>query len=54
MHRLTDPVVIILLALLAATLLAFFLGIFPYPYGLMVLAAFTAARILYLQGRGDR
>ncbi len=54
--RLVDPVLIALLGLLFATLLAFFLGIIPYPYGLIVLAAFIAARILYRQGpgKGDR
>ena len=31
-------------------LLAFFLGVIPYPYGLIVLAALIAARILYLRG----
>ena len=47
-----DPVLLVLLALLMATLLTFFLGIIPYPYGLIVLAAFIAARILYLRGPG--
>jgi hypothetical protein len=47
-----DPILTALLALLLATLLAFFLGIIPYPYGLLVLIAFIVARILYLQGLG--
>ena len=47
---LTDPVLIALLGLLGATLLLFVLGIIPYPYGLLVLMAFIAARILYLRG----
>jgi hypothetical protein len=50
--RRMDIVLIALLGLLFAILLAFFLGIIPYPYGLIVLAAFIAARILYLQGPG--
>lgn len=49
-----DPILIALLGLLLATLLAFFLGIFPYPYGLLILAVFIAARILYMQGAGKR
>jgi hypothetical protein len=52
--RLLDPVLITLSGLLLASLLAFFLDIIPYPYGLLVLAAFIAARILYLQGSGKR
>jgi len=43
-------ILIALLGLLLATLLAFFLGVIPYPFGLIVLAAFIAARILYLRG----
>ena len=46
-----DPVLLVLLGLLAATLLAFFLGIFPYPFGLIVLLAFIAARLFTLPGR---
>ena len=49
-----DPVLIALSLLLFATLLAFLLGVVPYPFGLFVLAAVITARILYLQGRGKR
>jgi hypothetical protein len=49
-----DAVLIILLGLLLATLLAFFLGIFPYPFGLLVLAALIAARLFYLQDKRRR
>ena len=52
--RMSDPALVILLALLAASLLAFILGIIPYPYGLFVLGAFVIARILYLQGTRRR
>jgi len=45
-----DLILIALLGLLLATLLAFFLGVIPYPYGLIVLAALIAGRILYLRG----
>lgn len=46
-----DPILLVLIGLLLAALVAFFLGIIPYPYGLLILAAFIAARILYLRGR---
>lgn len=49
-----DPVLIVLSGLLLVTLLAFLLGVIPYPIGLLVLAAFIAARIMYLQGLGKR
>jgi hypothetical protein len=52
MNRLKDPLLIILLTLLLLALLAFILGIIPYPYGLLVLLAFIAARIMSLQGPG--
>jgi uncharacterized integral membrane protein len=46
-----DSVLLLLLGLLAATLLAFFAGFFPYPYGLIILLAFIAARLFSLLGR---
>ncbi len=49
-----DPVLVVLLGLLLASLSAFFLGIIPYPYGLLILAAFITARILYLLGNGRK
>jgi hypothetical protein len=49
-----DLILIALLGLLLAILAAFLLGIVPYPYGLLVLLAFIAARILYLRGTGKR
>lgn len=48
MTRPVDSVLLVLLGLLLASLSAFFLGIIPYPYGLLVLAAFITARILHL------
>jgi hypothetical protein len=48
MTRPVDTVLLVLLALLLASLSAFFLGLIPYPYGLLILAAFIAARILHL------
>jgi hypothetical protein len=44
--RLADPLLLILLGLLAASLTAFLLGFIAYPYGLIVLSAFIAARLL--------
>ena len=46
-----DPVLLVLLGLLAATLLAFFSGFIPYPYGLIILLAFIAVRLFTLPGR---
>lgn len=52
MNKLTDPLLITLSVLLAASVTAFFLGIIPYPYGLLVLGFFIVSRILYLKGKG--
>jgi hypothetical protein len=51
-RRFLDPVLVILLALLLASLLAFAGALIPYPYGLLVLGVFVIARALYLAGRG--
>ena len=48
-----DPLLLVLLGLLSASLTAFFLGVIPYPVGLLVLLAFIVARIFYLQGPGN-
>ena len=50
MSRFKDPVVLTLLGLLLASLLAFVLGIIPYPFGLFILTVFIAARLFYLKG----
>lgn len=52
MNRLTDPVVLLLLVLLLATLVAFLTGVFPYPFGLLVLVALLAGRLMQLHGTG--
>ena len=44
-----DSVLVLLIALLAATLLAFLLGWFPYPFGWLVITLFLIARILHLR-----
>jgi len=54
MTGLKDPVLLALLGLLVASLAAFFTGAIPYPYGLFVLVALVAARILYLRSQGKR
>lgn len=42
-----DPILLVLLGVLAASLLAFFFEILPYPFGLLVLSVFIAARIVH-------
>lgn len=46
MHRLADPLLLVLLGLLAATLTAFLLGLIPYPFGLLVLSLLIVGRLL--------
>ena len=46
MNRLKDPLLLVLLALLALTVTAFFLGVLPYPFGILILLVFIVARIL--------
>ena len=48
-----DPVLLVLLGLLFASVAAFLLGRIPYPFGLLFLAIFVAARIAYLKSRGQ-
>ena len=47
MRLLKDPVFLALTGILATLLLLFFLGVIPYPFGLLVLLAFITARVLY-------
>jgi hypothetical protein len=47
MNHLKDPVLLVLLVLLVLTMSAFFLGILPYPFGMLILLALIAARVLY-------
>lgn len=49
-----DPVLTLLIGLLLASLLAFYLGIIPYPFGLLVLGVFVVARVLYLRSNRER
>ncbi|MCU7844871.1 MAG: hypothetical protein KZQ93_13655 [Candidatus Thiodiazotropha sp. (ex Monitilora ramsayi)] len=41
-----DKVLLLLLSLLGLTLLAFYYGIFPYPFGLLILLILIIARLL--------
>ena len=51
MKRLLDPLLMLLVFCLLATLTAFFLGVTVYPFGLLVLLIAVVARLLYLQLR---
>jgi hypothetical protein len=46
MNRLKDPILLVLLALLGLTVGAFFLGVLPYPFGILILLVFIVARVL--------
>ena len=48
--RSPDRILLVLVGLLSASLAAFFLGLIPYPFGLLVLLVLIVARILSLQG----
>ncbi len=44
-----DWVAALIVTLLIGTLLAFFAGVFPYPYGVLVLAALLVFRLTAIQ-----
>lgn len=46
------PLALILTAL-AVTLALFFVGVFPYPFGLIILSALAIARLLQVAGGPD-
>ncbi len=46
-----DWISALLMMLLAATLLAFAYGVIPYPYGVLILLAMLATRILFLRNK---
>ena len=46
-----DFPLLVIIILLAATLAAFLYGLFPYPFGLIILGFALVARILQLQSR---
>lgn len=43
-----DPLLLLLLTILAISLLAFMAGVLPYPFGLLILSAFILARIFQI------
>lgn len=47
MRLFKDSILLALAGILATLLLLFFLGVIPYPFGVLVLLAFIAARVLY-------
>ena len=46
-----DLPLLIILLLLTTTLSAFFTGLFPYPFGIIILAIALLGRLLQLQSR---
>jgi len=46
-----DAPLLIIGLLLAATLVAFFAGVFPYPFGFFILGVALLGRILQLRSR---
>ncbi|MGB5427499.1 MAG: hypothetical protein WBN95_12005 [Gammaproteobacteria bacterium] len=49
MNHLKDRVLLVLLGLLGLTLTAFFLGVLPYPFGILILLVLIVSRVLYKQ-----
>ena len=49
MNHLNDRVLLVLLGLLGLTLTAFFLGVLPYPFGILILLVLIVSRLLYKQ-----
>jgi hypothetical protein len=47
-----DPLLLLLLTLMVATLAAFLVGLQPYPSGWLVLAVLITARVLQRRIRG--
>ena len=49
MNYLKDPVLLVLLGLLGLTLTAFYLGVLPYPFGILILLVLILSRVLCKQ-----
>ena len=47
MRLFKDPILLALAGILATWLLLFFVGVIPYPFGLLVLLVVITARVLY-------
>ena len=48
-----DPVLLLLVLVLFASLVAFITDVFVYPFGLLVLIIAITARVLYLRSGSD-
>jgi ABC-type multidrug transport system permease subunit len=48
-NYLKDRVLLVLLGLLGLTVSAFFLGVLPYPFGILILLVLIVSRLLYKQ-----
>lgn len=48
-----DRPLLVIILLLAGTLAAFFAGLIPYPFGVIVLSLFLAARLFALAARKE-
>jgi hypothetical protein len=49
MKPLNDRVLLVLIGLLGLTVTAFFLGVLPYPFGILILLLLIVSRLLYKQ-----
>lgn len=49
MKHLNDRVLLVLIGLLGLTVTAFFLGVLPYPFGILILLLLIVSRLLYKQ-----
>jgi hypothetical protein len=49
MNYLNDRVLLVLLGLLGLTVTAFFLGVLPYPFGILILLVLIVSRLIYKQ-----
>jgi len=47
----SDTTLLLIVALIAATLAGYMSGYLPYPFGIIVLVLFLVARLLYLHGK---
>ena len=47
--HLNDRVLLVLIGLLGLTLTSFFLGVLPYPFGILILLLLIVSRLLYKQ-----
>jgi hypothetical protein len=53
MKKSIDGPLLIIALLLAITLFLYFNGVFPYPFGFIILCVFFIARLMSLKGRNN-